>query len=258
VRDDCLNDDVKSEIERFDQTVEERLSDHNFILEDPDGFYIQDKPDDTPASAVTRADEDDDDMTLPETPDADDVDDALADKYLNAELIFDTGSEREGRVFKRAKGTSGEPIGRAHANPLFETRKYVVELTDGSSENYFANIIVERMYAQIDSEGIQYQLLNEITDHRSDKSAIVIANGFTTSRNGNRVPKKTTRGRSLLVSWKDGSSDWFPLKDLKDAYPIQIEEYAMANQIANEPAFNWWVHTVRRKRNRIVAKLKRY
>ncbi len=33
----------------------------------------------------------------------------------------------------------------------------------------------------------------------------------------------------------------------------------MANKIAYEPAFNWWVHTtVLRKRNRIVAKVKRY
>jgi hypothetical protein len=32
----------------------------------------------------------------------------------------------------------------------------------------------------------------------------------------------------------------------------------MANSIANEPEFNWWVHTVLRKRNCIVAKVKRY
>ena len=53
VRDDYLNDDVKSEIERFDQTVEERMSDQNFILDDLHGFYIQDKPDDIPAPGVT-------------------------------------------------------------------------------------------------------------------------------------------------------------------------------------------------------------
>ena len=68
-----------------------------------------------------------------------------------------------------------------------------------------------------------------------------------------------TRGWSLLVSWKDGLlSDWMPLKEPKDSYPVQIAEYATANKIANEPAFNWWVHTVLRKRNRIVAKVKRY
>ena len=38
VRDDYLNDDIKSEIERFDQTVEERISDQNIIIDDPDGF----------------------------------------------------------------------------------------------------------------------------------------------------------------------------------------------------------------------------
>jgi hypothetical protein len=100
--------------------------------------------------------------------------------------------------------------------------------------------------------------LSKITDHRSDHSAFQIADGFTTSCSGIRVPKSTTRGWSLLVSWKDGSSDWVPLKDLNDSYPIQIAEYAMANKIANETAFNWWVHTVLRKRNCIVAKVKRY
>ena len=51
-------------------------------------------------------------------------------------------------MVKRAKGTSGDPIGRAHSNPLFDTREYVVEFTDGSTENYFANVIAECMYAQ--------------------------------------------------------------------------------------------------------------
>jgi hypothetical protein len=49
-----------------------------------------------------------------------------------------------------------------------------------------------------------------------------------------------------------------PLKYIKDAYPVQIAEYAMANKIASKPAFNWWVHTVLRIWNRIVAKVKRY
>jgi hypothetical protein len=38
------------------------------------------------------------------------------------------------------------------------------------------------MYAQVDSEGNQYQLLSEITDHRSDNSAIQIADGLPSGR----------------------------------------------------------------------------
>jgi hypothetical protein len=210
VRDDYLNDDIRREIERFDELVDKQLSDQNFIADARDGgFYIQDELTDTATSVAPVDAADDGDMPFPDSLEADDIDDELLDKYLNAELLFDvgTGSERKGRVVKRAKRTSGEPIGRAHANPLFDTREYVVEFTDGSTKNYFANVIAECMYAQVDSEGNQYQLLNEITDHRSDNSAIPIADGYVTSRNGNRIPKPTTRGWSLLVSWKDGSSD---------------------------------------------------
>jgi hypothetical protein len=253
---DSGNDDVKEDIESFDRSVNERLSDQNFMAGPAD---IQDEPDEVP-NGIARTEDDYGDMIVPDTLDADDINDDMIDKYLNAELIFDvgSGSERRGCVVKRAKGTSGKTIGRAHSNPLFVTREYVVEFTDGTTESYFASVIAECMYAQVDSEGNQYQLLSEITDHRSDNSAIQIADGFTTSWDGNCVPKPSTRGWSLLVLWKDGSSDCLSLKDLKDAYPVQIAEYAAANRIAHEPAFNWWVHTVLRKRNRIVAKVKRY
>jgi hypothetical protein len=88
-------------------------------MPDPaDGFYIQDEPDKVP-NGIVCTEEDSGDMIIPDALDADDINDDVIDKYLNAELIFDvgTGSERRGRVVKRAKGTFGEPIGRAHSNP---------------------------------------------------------------------------------------------------------------------------------------------
>ena len=116
------------------------------------------------------------------------------------------GNERRGCVTKRAKDLYGEEIGRAHTNPLFDTREYVVEFTDGrTEENYFANVIAENMFAQIDGEGRQFLLLNEITDHHRNELAVKADDGFMVSRNGNKVPKKTTRGWELLVTWKDGS-----------------------------------------------------
>ena len=261
-REDLLNEDLRRQVEAFDRNVDERLNDQGFfIAQDPDTtFFLQDEDDmyDTGSVITTPTVGDYGDMLTPDTLEADDVDDEILDKYLNTELIFDmgTGAERRGRLIKLAKGTTGQSIGRGHANPLFDTREYVVEFTDGSTENYFANVIAENMYAQVDDEGRQYQLLDEIADHRSDGTALRIEDGFTVSHNGNRVPKQTTRGWSLLVNWKDGSSDWVKLKDLRDSYPVQVAEYAAANRIAEEPAFKWWVHNVLRKRNRIVAKMK--
>ena len=142
VRDDYLNDDVKQDIESFDRTVKERLSDQNFMADPANGFYIQDKADVVPDD-IARTEEDYGDMATSDTLDADDINDNVIDKYIHAELIFDvrTGSERRGRVVKRAKGTSGEPIGCAHSNPLFDTRECVISFTDGATENYFAKVI---------------------------------------------------------------------------------------------------------------------
>jgi hypothetical protein len=68
--------------------------------------------------------------------------------------------------------------------------------------------------------------------------------------------KRTTKGWFLLVEWKDGSSQWVPLTDLKESYPVQVAEYAHNNKIASEPAFAWWTPYVLRKRDRIIKKVK--
>jgi hypothetical protein len=67
---------------------------------------------------------------------------------------------------------------------MFDKREYECILDDGTIERY----------SQCDDEGCSFVLLSEIIDHKKDASAISIADGFTTSHNGNRVPKKTTRG----------------------------------------------------------------
>ncbi len=39
-----------------------------------------------------------------------------------------------------------------------------------------------------------------------------------------------TRGGKLLVAWLDGSTDWIPLKDLKESNPVEVAEYAVAKK----------------------------
>jgi hypothetical protein len=71
-----------------------------------------------------------------------------------------------------------------------------------------------------------------------------------------RRRKETTRGWEILVQWKDGSTTWIALKDMKNSYPVQLAEYATQRRIAGEPAFAWWIHHVLNNRNRIISKLK--
>ena len=104
-----------------------------------------------------------------------------------------------------------------------------------------ANVIAENMYSQVDGEGRHYNIMQEISEHKRDDSAIDKADGFTNNRSGTEIPKKTTHGWSLQVDWKSGTSTWVPLKDLKESNPVELAEYAVANQINEEPAFKWWV-----------------
>jgi hypothetical protein len=117
-------------------------------------------------------------------------------------------------------------------------------------------MIAENMLAGCDSEGHHFQLIQEITDHKKDRSAIKISDGFIISRNGKRTAKKTTRGWKLLVEWKDQTVDWVPLKDLKESNPVELAEYALANGIEEEPAFKWWVRHTLRQRDRMISKVK--
>jgi len=79
---------------------------------------------------------------------------------------------------------------------------------------------------------------------------------MTRSKNDNMLPNITTTGWKLQVLRKDGSTDWVPLKELKASNPVEVAEYAVGNQIADEPAFKWWVKDVLWRRNRIISKIK--
>ena len=68
--------------------------------------------------------------------------------------------------------------------------------------------------------------------------------------------RKTTKGWKLLVKWADESETWVPLKDMKESHPVETAEFARAREIADQPAFAWWVPYVLRKRDVILSKVK--
>jgi hypothetical protein len=73
-------------------------------------------------------------------------------------------------------------------------------------------------------------------------------------RTGRSEKKKTTAGWVLEIEWKDGSTSWLPLKELKETNPVEVSMYAVDNQIADEPAFDWWVRHVLKTQKRLIKK----
>jgi hypothetical protein len=45
----------------------------------------------------------------------------------------------------------------------------------------------------------------------------------------------------MELEWMDGSTSFLPLKTVKEMNMIEVAEYAVANRIDDEPAFDWWV-----------------
>ena len=190
-------------------------------------------------------------------PEVDDYTPDSVDTYLKAEVVIPRGGTLErGTVVRRARGPDQRPIGRRNDNPILDTRSYEVQFEDGDVSTYQANMIAEHMYSQCDSDGHELMLMEEIIDHRSTGDAVKKDDGYIKTNSGNMVPRKTTKGWDLLVNWKDKSSSWVALKDIKESHPVQVAEYAVNNKITEEPAFNWWVKAVLKKRDRIIMKVK--
>ena len=176
------------------------------------------------------------------------------DEYINAEVLLDVGDEKlRGIVKKRTHDLNGNPIGQRNPNPFLDTRSYEVLLPDGSTTVYGANIIAENVMSSVDDDGNMFVLLDEIIDHRSSDKALTEAESWSETKSGTKRRKPTTKGWELLISWKDGTTSWARLADMKESFPIEVSEYARANDIIDKPAFAWWCYHVLRKKDRLIS-----
>jgi hypothetical protein len=144
--------------------------------------------------------------------------------YIDMELAIprDSDGHEFARVTKRSKDKDGFPIGRANNNPILDTRMYEVEYPGGRKASIAANAIADNMFAQVGDKGNQHVLFEEIIDHRTDGTEVKQQDAFLTTRNGNKRPRETTKGWEILIRWKDGSTTWVFMKDIKGSYPVQI------------------------------------
>jgi hypothetical protein len=65
--------------------------------------------------------------------------------------------------------------------------------------------------------------------------------------------KHSTVGWQVCCQWKDGSTSWENLANLKESHPLETAEYAVIQAIDHEPAFNWWVPHVWKKADQIIS-----
>ena len=263
--DEVRNPETQSRFREYHEQLKLALGSEQFIHSNEDlEYFVRDDVEAVPGSGFHLGD---DEYFGPDP--LNDIDDILGantdeqiandtyDQYIGAEIpVSDPkGMTLMAKVVKKTLDNDTNVSSKAY-NPLQDHSRYEVVFPDGHTDELTANVIAEAMLSNIDTEGRHYSLLNEISDHKKDGTAISRSNGFYETRGGTKKAKKTTRGWKLLVEWKDGSVDWIPLVEMKNSYPIETAEYAKANNLEEEPAFKWWVNTTLKKRDRIIGKVK--
>jgi len=219
-QDKFQTEEVKSQITILNRLIEEKLGGPP----EKDSIYKYDLDEDI--------DPDIEDYITPEyvpvdhkhqMPEADEWDSEAFDKYIAAEVkLPKNGQEVLGKVIARKRDHNGNPFGKAHSNPILDTRLYQVIFPDGETAEYSANVIAECLYSQVDIEGNQFLLLDEILDWKRTANSAPDEDILQVSHSGNIHRWHTTRGWKLCIKWKDGSTSWEPLKDLKEAYLYKL------------------------------------
>ena len=197
-RDDYNDPDIQKRIKEFDRKINEQLGDKNFLNPDADDAFDDIYEEDIIAHGDgmnTPTDEEYGEMLEEDHKDIDEIGAEAYDKFIGAEVVMDLGDQgpKKATVKQRARDRDDNLIGRAHKNPLLDTREYEIEFEDGTTDFYLANVISENLYSQVDSEGCSHLVFQEIINHRSNpKLAVSKQFGYTIGCNGNKVAKKTT------------------------------------------------------------------
>ena len=179
------------------------------------------------------------------------------DQYLLASVsIPRRGLMARAEVKSRRMDNNGNRVGLSNPNPMLDTAEYELQFEDGSTDFYTANMIAENIMSQVDAQGRNVSIFKEISDHRKTDEAMPMEQGTFKDKNGRTQLKRTTKGWEFNLTWNDDSTSWIPLKDAKEANPVEVAEYVVANKLQDEPAFAWWVPHVLRKRDRIISKVK--
>jgi len=163
--------EVQQTVKAYDQSIQAKIG---------DSVFENDLPEPSQCKMHSQDEEEDDGGTTFEAfapshamPEADEFDVKTYDVYLQAEVLLPQGDHLvAGTVVHRKRDNDGNPLGKRNPNPILDTRIYEVQFPDGYVLDYAANIIAESIYLQVDDEGNQLLLLQEIIDQKKDDLAV--------------------------------------------------------------------------------------
>ena len=73
--------------------------------------------------------------------------------------------------------------------------------------------------------------MGEITNHNFDEAELKSQEYFVITSYGTKHRRQTMQGVNLCIKWHNGNTPWVALKDIKEAHPVQLEDYAVESKI---------------------------
>ena len=190
--------EMREKMDAFTKTIESAIGNYESAVIDgetinttsayKDSFHMNDLDDN-----ITYPWDDE----LSDIPLHDENDETMADldKYIGVHIKLhdENGVPVLARVKGRKRDQNGMVIGKRNNNPILDSRLYHVEFPDGRIDEYSTNAIAESLYSSVDEHGFNTELLEEITDHRRNDSAVKMEDGYVL-QNGVSRPVITTKG----------------------------------------------------------------
>jgi len=255
-KEELNSSEVKRLVEVYDKEIEEKFRSNTDSIITSFQLYREDENIDNEQEQE------------PIDPDAtaliiDEIDNDAYDELLYVEpILHRDGQQIRARVTGRKRDANGNPIGQFHPNPMLNSRIYLAEFPDGCIQELSANAIVEAVYNQIDGDGYDENLFQDIIDHRFDSTALTKEElqQLRCVRSENQGKRFCTlKGWEICLSWKDGTTSWHPLSEVKNSSPLLLAKYAVTNGLNDEPAFAWRVpHTIKKEIRLVKAIKSRY
>ena len=157
---------------------------------------------------------------------------AAGDYLINSEVLLPVGNSHElSQVLWRKHDHERKPAGVVHHQSALDSRVYEVQFLDSRTKELTANAITEVLCAKCDPDGNEYVLLDAIMDYRKDPDVAISCADQVKIIDGKKYFYMYVCGWELCCKWKNSSTSWQNLSNLKESYPLQVAEFVFAVQI---------------------------
>ena len=131
-------------------------------------------------------------------------------------------SYARGNFIGRKIDADGNSVGRTNDNPILDIREYCVDFDDGEVIELTENGISDFMYAACNESGNEYLMIDSIVNYHKSNKAISVSSQKVVHRDQSFMCRSTV-GWQICIQWKEGSTAWQDIKDMKESHPVDRE-----------------------------------